>query len=407
MTSVKNISSKNYTYDLPLDKIAKYPVSQRDQSKLLVYKEGNITEKIFTDLCDEIPLGTTMVFNNTKVVQARIVFEKEGGGKIEVFCLQPAHHKTWEIALNANDTVEMECLIGGINRWKNGPLEKTLNHNNEIIHLHAHYKEDTVDGKLVALSWDNKHLPFYTILELAGETPLPPYLQRKPEKEDVANYQTQYALHKGSVAAPTAGLHFTESVFESLQKKGIEKLYITLHVGAGTFKPIKSETLENHDMHREWICITQTQLKGLINATQIIAVGTTSLRHLESMYWLAILMSDSKSEIKTLQLNQWQPYEQKSTLTKLEAFKILLAKMETEDVEEFFTTTQLLIAPGYTFRVVDAMVTNFHQPGSTLLLLIAAAVGDNWKTIYNYALQNNFRFLSYGDSSLLWFNKNL
>ncbi len=407
MTSPKDISSKNYTYDLPLDKIAKYPVSPRDQSKLLIYQNGVLTEKKFTDLPAEIPNGVTMVFNNTKVVQARIVFEKESGGKIEIFCLQPAHHKTWETALNESDKVEMECLIGGISKWKNGPLEKKINYNNEIINLQAYYKEDAIDGKLVLLSWNNASIPFYTILELAGETPLPPYLQRKAEKEDELNYQTQYALHKGSVAAPTAGLHFTELLFAALQKKEIKKSFITLHVGAGTFKPIKSETLDKHDMHREWICITKKQLQELINATQIIAVGTTSLRYLESLYWLGVLMSDSKCKLNTLALKQWQPYELKSVLTKNEVFKILLDKMNTEGVDEFYTTTQLLIVPGYTFRVADALITNFHQPGSTLLLLVAAAVGDDWKTIYNYALQNNFRFLSYGDSSLLWIKKKI
>jgi len=407
MLSPKDISSKNYTYNLPLDKIAKYPVSQRDQSKLLVYENGSIAEKKFTEISTHIPEGATLVFNNTKVVQARIVFEKESGGKIEVFCLQPAHKKTWETALNETDKVEMECLIGGIGKWKNGPLEKKIYHNNKIVHLQAYYKEDATDGKLVLLSWDNSTIPFYTILELAGETPLPPYLQRKAEKEDTVNYQTHYALHKGSVAAPTAGLHFTEGVFDSLQKKGIHKTFITLHVGAGTFKPIKSETLDKHDMHREWICITKKQLHDLINAKQIVAVGTTSLRHLESMYWLGVLMSNSGTELRALELKQWQPYELKSSLTKNEAFKLLLDKMETEGLEEFFTTTQLLIVPGYRFRVADALITNFHQPGSTLLLLVAAAVGDDWKTIYDYAIQNDFRFLSYGDSSLLWIKKSI
>lgn len=398
----KDISAKNYTYHLPPKKIAKYPVSPRDSSKLLVYKNETIIEKTFSELSTQIPEGTTMVFNNTKVLQARFVFEKETGGKIEVFCLQPAHRKKWTDVLLNTQQVEMECLVGGISKWKNGPLVKKLFYNNKPFELLAHYVDDLIDGKRVNLSWNNSHLSFYDILQLAGETPLPPYLQRKAEKEDVTNYQTYYAKNNGSVAAPTAGLHFTEQVFNALEKKGIKKTFITLHVGAGTFKPIKSETLAEHEMHEEWIYITKKQLHELIEAKHILAVGTTSLRHLESMYWLGVLMRDSKNALSTFHLKQWQPYEIQSTLSKNEALKVLLHKMETEQLDEFYTTTQLLIVPGYNFRIANALLTNFHQPGSTLLLLVAAAVGDKWKTIYDYALNNQFRFLSYGDSSLIW-----
>lgn len=402
MTKLNSISAKNYTYELPAEKIAKHPVSPRDKSKLLVYKNDEISVKNFEDLSAEIAEGSTMVFNNTKVLHARLIFEKDSGGKIEIFCLQPGHQKTWVTALNTTSEIEMECLIGGISKWKNGPLKKIVEWNDHSIELVACYIDDTSNGKLVRLTWNDATLPLHILLELAGEIPLPPYLQRRAEKEDDANYQTQYAVHDGSVAAPTAGLHFTERTFDDLEKKKIKKTFITLHVGAGTFKPIKTETIEEHEMHNEWICITKKQVNELLDTKQIIAVGTTSLRHLESIYWLGVLLSHSPNNLSTLHIHQWLPYQSQSTLTKNEALLIVLNTMEKEQLDEFYTTTQLMIVPGYTFRMVNALITNFHQPGSTLLLLVAAAIGDNWKKIYAYALQHNFRFLSYGDSSLLW-----
>ena len=407
MRSPKDILANTYTYDLPESRIAKFPVIPKHNSKLLLYKNGEIRETTFKEIDKEIEPESLIVLNNSKVLQARIVFEKETGGRIEVFCLQPAHAKLWHQVLSNKGSAEIECLVGGISKWKQGPLEKKIVIADKTVVLHARYLNDLPNGKLIELFWNDDSVSLAEILEFGGETPLPPYLQRKPDLNDKFLYQTYYAVPEGSVAAPTAGLHFTEDVFAAIEKKNIQKLFVTLHVGAGTFKPIKSDTLSGHEMHKEWICITQEHLKNLLLPHKTtIAVGTTSLRFLESVYWLGVtLFKNSSIELSQLGLKQWDAYEGDTTISKTEALTTLLHKMEAENVKEFYTHTQILIAPGYEFKIADALLTNFHQPGSTLLLLIAAAIGDDWKKVYTYALGNNFRFLSYGDSSLLWINK--
>jgi len=407
MPSPKDISANAYTYDLPDHKIARHSVSPKHNSKMLVYNNGELNESIFKNISSQLNENSLLVFNNTKVLQARMIFEKETGGKIEVFCLQPANSVLWETALTQKGSVEMECLVGGISKWKQGPIEKKIVYKNKPITIWAHYMGDLPECKHIKLTWEDADVSFAEILDTAGETPLPPYLNRKPESADKITYQTYYAEREGSVAAPTAGLHFTKEVFEDLDKKEVHKLFITLHVGAGTFKPIKSDKLADHEMHKEWICIHKDQLKQIIHSQkQIIAVGTTSLRFLETIYWLGILVSKNEAlNLQNLHLTQWQPYEYTSELTRREAIQVLLKKMEAEKLEEFYCTTQILIAPGYQFQMADALLTNFHQPGSTLLLLVAAAIGNDWKKIYDYALANDFRFLSYGDCCLLWVRK--
>jgi S-adenosylmethionine:tRNA ribosyltransferase-isomerase len=406
MGSPKDISANNYTYELPEEKIAKFPVQPKHNSKLLIYKNGEIKESTFLHLPEFFEEDTLLLMNNTKVLQARLIFEKESGGKIEVFCLKPTGERLWQDVLGARNKVDMECLVGGISKWKKGPLEKKLQHNSKEISLFARYLNDLPDSKHIELSW-TEDITFAEILEIIGETPLPPYINRKADATDKQTYQTYYAAIEGSVAAPTAGLHFTKEVFTELDKKNIERQFITLHVGAGTFKPIKSEKLGEHEMHSEWICVTKQLVRQLLNTKgKVITVGTTSLRLTESLYWLGVLCHEKKEiSVTKMQVGQWDPYELKTTLSKDEALKILLDKMEAEKLDSFYTTTQILIAPGYDFKIADGLITNFHQPGSTLLLLIAAVVGDNWKKIYKHALTHDFRFLSYGDSSLLWVSK--
>lgn len=408
MRSPKDIPAIEYTYELPEGRIAQFPVTPKHASKLLVYKNGSVHETVFRNITEEIETNSLVVFNNTKVVQARLIFEKETGGKIEIFCLQPAHGQLWQEALTQKRSTEMECLVGGISKWKTGPLRKEIILKNETLVLTARYVSDLPNSKLIELQWDKETLTLAEVLELAGETPLPPYLQRKAETRDKLEYQTYYAEQEGSVAAPTAGLHFTEEVFADLEKKKVQKLFVTLHVGAGTFKPIKSDTLSGHEMHKEWLCITKQQIEALLqNKNQTIAVGTTSLRFLESIYWLGVALHHNPLvPLSKLELKQWDAYETKIQIPKENALQLLLNKMAHEKLEEFYAQTQILIAPGYQFKMADGLITNFHQPGSTLLLLVAAAIGDDWKKVYQYALENNFRFLSYGDSSLLWIKKN-
>ncbi len=404
----KNIDLSDYTYELPDERIAKFPVHPRDSSKLLVYNKGEIRERRFFDLPTQLPSDSMVVFNDTKVVQARFVFAKETGGKIEVFCLEPANSLTWEQALLRTTEVEMSCLVGGIGKWKKGPLKRTLNRQGNTIDLLCYYVEDLPDSKKIRLEWiTEEELSFADIMNLFGDIPLPPYLNRATEANDASNYQTIYALNKGSVAAPTAGLHFTNEVMSALKAKGISKLNVTLHVGAGTFKPIKAENIQEHVMHEEWMHVRKEQLQQLItNKGKVIAIGTTSVRFIESLYWLGVkCILNQQLKLQDSILQQWECYEMPVEYSVTDAFGALLNYMQTNDLQEFHCHTQIMIVPGYSFKVIDALVTNFHQPNSTLLLLIGACVGDNWRTIYKYALENDFRFLSFGDSSLLWVNK--
>jgi S-adenosylmethionine:tRNA ribosyltransferase-isomerase len=406
------LSIKNFSYHLPNERIAKFPLTERDQSKLLIWKNESITEDRYTNLADYLPADTFLVFNNTKVVEARLLFEKSNGGKIEIFCLEP-HEKYGDIttAMLQKEKVWWKCLVGGAKKWKEGSLIHKIKTNDfEEMTLTAQKIEQCGDYYVIELSWDRKDLSFAEILHLAGLIPLPPYLNRAPEEVDKTRYQTIYAKHDGSVAAPTAGLHFSDNLFEKLEKKNIHHDFVTLHVGAGTFKPVKSETMQSHEMHAEFIDVSKAFIERLLTHLQqtVVAVGTTSLRTIESLYWLGVKTKhDPFMDPAALQTTQWEPYEQSREITAAEALRSLLNWMDHHQAERLITKTQIIIAPGYRFRIIQALITNFHQPQSTLLLLVAAITGDNWRKIYAHALQHDFRFLSYGDGNLLWVSEEL
>ncbi len=403
----KNLSIADFTYDLPEDRIAKYPLAERDASKLLIYQDGDITEDQYRQLPSHLPANSLLVFNNTKVVEARLLFQKASGGVIEIFCLEP-HEQYADIttAMQQKGKVWWHCLVGGASKWKSGQLlEKNISDN---IRLEAKCMDKKTGSFLIEISWSDQSMSFAELLHLAGAIPLPPYIKRAADETDKNRYQTIYAIQDGSVAAPTAGLHFTPAVLKELEQKNIPTAFVTLHVGAGTFKPVKSDQMADHEMHAEWIDVDRHFIANLKDQLDknIIAVGTTSLRTLESLYWLGLkCMHPGNNETvpETVSISQWDPYDlQSEQLPASVALGQLLAWMEKNKLEKLITKTQILIAPGYTFRIVKGLITNFHQPQSTLLLLVAALVGNNWKKIYRHALQNNYRFLSYGDGSLLW-----
>jgi len=406
----KQISILDYTYDLPEEKIACYPLPERDSSKLLIYQQGHISESNYRHLDEHLPQHTLLVFNNTKVVEARLVFTKATGSSIEVFCLEPGNtYADITSAMLQKGRVLWKCLVGGAKKWKEEWLTKEVVTGEGNIQLSARIAEKHNDHFLIELVWDNKDMTFAELLHHAGLLPLPPYLNRLAEEKDKATYQTIYARHNGSVAAPTAGLHFTERLFEKLEKKHIRKSFVTLHVGAGTFKPVKAAIMQEHDMHAEFIDVSITLIQELLQATdnKIVCVGTTSLRTAESLYWMGVKLvtlynSASSFSVEDISIQQWDAYELLQDISKQEALQALLNWMEEEDMQRLITKTQIIIAPGYSLRVADGLITNFHQPQSTLLLLVAAVTGNNWRNIYDYALNHNYRFLSYGDGSLLW-----
>ena len=403
-----NISIEEYSYFLPEEKIALFPLALRDASKLLIYKDGNIAESVFASIDSFIPEHTLMVFNNTKVINARIRFKNLTGASIEIFCLEPQGTITeYSSIMSKNATVQWHCLVGGAAKWKNEVLEKNVLVDGDPVVLKARLIEKLSDAYSIELSWTPANYSFAAILQAAGDTPLPPYIKRSTDTEDSSRYQTIFALHQGSVAAPTAGLHFTENIFKNLAAKNISKTFVTLHVGAGTFKPVKAATMLGHEMHAEYIDVDeQTILQLKNNIGKIAAVGTTSLRTIESLYWLGVKAFLHPAE-KKLILLQWDVYEEplaSSDISATDALSSLLKWMHNNNLKNIFTQTQLLIAPGYRFRVANMLVTNFHQPQSTLLLLVAAAIGNDWKKMYAYALQNDFRFLSYGDGNLIVIN---
>lgn len=413
MNNPRTISINDYTYSLPEERIAKYPLAERDASRLLVYNNGNITTDTYRSLSTYLPQNALLVFNNTKVVEARLLFQKPTGGTIEIFCLEP-HSQYADIttAMSQKQTVLWQCLVGGASKWKAGQiLEKKIQLANHEIILLAGFVEKRNDFFIIELSWTPAHLSFAEVLHLAGAIPLPPYIKRTVEESDKERYQTVYAQTDGSVAAPTAGLHFTETIFKELDKKFILKDFVTLHVGAGTFKPISSNTMQEHEMHAEWIDVSKELIQNLLNNLEeaIVAVGTTSLRTVESLYWLGVKSRESSmTNHQALQLSQWEAYElANKNISVSESLQSLLDWMQRNKLERLVTKTQILIAPGYTFKIIKGLITNFHQPQSTLLLLVAALIGDDWKKVYAYALQNDFRFLSYGDGSLLWKNTTL
>lgn len=404
----QNLSINDFFYDLPEDRIAKYPLTERDSSKLLVYHEGKINEDIYRTLDQHIPQGSLLIFNNTKVIEARILFQKPTGGVIEIFCLEPGDHNAVITAgMMQKGNVRWQCMIGGASKWKHGQLlEKKIKSGDKEVSLFAKYVEKKTESFVIDFWWTDHQLSFAEVLHLGGVIPLPPYIKREPEKSDGERYQTIYAKQEGSVAAPTAGLHFTDDLLKRLTAKKIETGFITLHVGAGTFKPVKSETMKGHEMHAEIIEVSKTMIENILHNLpgNIIAVGTTTLRTIESLYWLGVKLKSG--EENNLTITQWEPYElEKYFLLPGEALQTLINFMSKKNWEYLTMKTQVIIAPGYQAKIVKAMVTNFHQPRSTLLLLVASLIGDDWKKIYAYALENNFRFLSYGDGCLLWVNQ--
>ncbi len=405
----KQIQIKDFNYDLPDCRIAKFPLPERDSSKLLVYRHGKVSEDVFTSLPSYLPQGELMVFNNTKVIQARLHFHKETGAQIEIFCLEPVAPHDYALMFQQTGHCRWSCLVGNLKKWKTGTLSLTVTLDGEEITLTATRGEDLGTSHLIDFDW-NGNATWAEILEAMGELPIPPYLNRQTQESDKTTYQTVYSKIKGSVAAPTAGLHFTPKVLAELDRHGIDREEVTLHVGAGTFKPVKSEHIEGHEMHTEHICVHRSTIDKLIaHGGKCIAVGTTSVRTLESLYYIGVTLSRNPDATEEeLHVPQWAPYEYaaeteqgKAALTTLQALELIRDYMDRHDLQALHTSTQIIIAPGYEYHIVRMMVTNFHQPQSTLLLLVSAFVHGDWHTIYDYALAHGFRFLSYGDSSLL------
>ncbi|MFT2009022.1 S-adenosylmethionine:tRNA ribosyltransferase-isomerase [Pontibacter sp. 13R65] len=401
MINPKQLAIKDFVYELPEERIAKFPLPQRDQSKLLHYQGGQITDYKFTDIPQLLPQQTLLVFNNTKVVQARLLFQKETGGLIEIFCLEPiAPHREIQRAMQQTSQSTWKCLVGNNKRWKG---EK----------LHLHFEGGTLSAErlsqqeghfLIGFTWLPEELAFAEVLERCGRLPLPPYLNRDLTPDDKTRYQTIYAQQQGAVAAPTAGLHFTDEVLQQLREQHIGTAYLTLHVGAGTFKPVKADTMEAHDMHAEQLMVSKQVVEQVLQqlGNPIIPVGTTSMRSLESLYWLGVLLLQNPALAPdALLINQWLPYETATPPAAPIALQAILRYLEQQQSDYLHASTQIIIAPGYEFKICSGLVTNFHQPESTLLLLVSALVGESWRTIYKHALNNNYRFLSYGDSSLL------
>ena len=402
MKNIQEIAIAEYDYPLPDERIAKYPLTQRDTSKLLIYNKGCISENIFSSLPSYIPGDALMVFNNTKVIQARMRFRKETGAQIEVFCLEPETPNDYLLIFQQTTECVWRCLVGNSNRWKSGVLSQVINVGGKDVTLSVERIGEAASGNRVRFFWDGG-VTFAELLDAAGELPIPPYLNRKTEESDKSTYQTVYSKVKGSVAAPTAGLHFTPEVLETLSANGVQREEVTLHVGAGTFKPVKSELIAHHEMHEEYIEVRKELLEKLIASQgRVVAVGTTSVRTLESLYFLGEKVSENPLiEESELCVGQWEPYNREHKLSTVEALTALLQWLDAKGLDRVHSHTRIMIAPGYTFRIVRAIVTNFHQPKSTLLLLVSAFIGGNWRKVYDFALENGFRFLSYGDSSLL------
>lgn len=415
MMHPKNLTIQEFTYHLPDEKIARYPLASRDESKLLVYRDGQITEDRYRHLPEHIPAGSLLVFNNTKVVEARLLFQKSTGGVIELFCLEPAEATDITTAMLTTGAVRWKCLVGGAKKWKDEPLVKTITIADGPFQLTVTKEEKIQDYFIVRFSWDAPSLHFADVLHAAGVIPLPPYLNRKAEESDQERYQTIYARHDGSVAAPTAGLHFTPALMDQLAANQVSSAFVTLHVSAGTFKPVKAETMDAHDMHSEFIEVTSEFISTILQQLPlpVITVGTTSLRTLESLYWMGVKVKaacDKQVSLTTLSVQeievyQWDPYEPDQQISTEAALSHLLRWMGANKLSILTARTQIMVAPGYQLRIAHALITNFHQPQSTLLLLVSAITGSDWRKIYDYALTHDFRFLSYGDGSLLWSNR--
>ncbi len=399
----KHIRINDYDYPLPDERIAKFPLARRDQSKLLVWRQGQISDDTFCRLPDYLPEGALMVFNNTKVIQARMHFRKSTGALIEVFLLEPAAPADYEQMFQTTSSCSWLCMVGNLKKWKEGVLQRTVTVKGQPVEIKAVRREPRGASHWIDFSWTPCGPSFADILDAAGELPIPPYLNRATQASDLTTYQTVYSKIKGSVAAPTAGLHFTPEVLASLDQHGIEREELTLHVGAGTFRPVKSEEIADHPMHTEYISVRRHTVEQLIrHGGHAIAVGTTSVRTLESLYYMGIYLSQHPdASEQELHVSQWTPYETQPTFTAVEALQHLLAWFDRNQLDTLHSSTQIIIAPGYKYHIVNMLVTNFHQPKSTLLLLVSAFVGGEWRPIYDYALSHDFRFLSYGDCCLL------
>lgn len=400
MTDIKNISIDEYDYPLPEDRIAKYPLAERDASKLLVLKDGKIQASQFKHIGEFLPEKALLVFNETKVIRARLQFQKETGSHIEIFCLEP--EQDYQIAFSSPSPVRWKCLVGNSKRWRDGMLQMKLSAQGQEVILSAERIERNDQYSEIEFSWTPATLPFATVLEAAGEIPLPPYLHRDAEPEDRDRYQTVFARYDGSVAAPTAGLHFTKPLLEQLKSNGFELDEVTLHVGAGTFRPVATPTIGEHAMHSETIIVRKSLIQNLIRHlnSSIIPIGTTSTRTLESLYWIGMMLHEEGSALRDLHVNQWYPYESHPELSSREALQLIIKYLDQHQLTRLEASTALMIAPSYKMRVISGLITNFHQPKSTLLLLVSALIGNRWKEAYQFALDNDFRFLSYGDSCL-------
>ncbi len=405
--AIERLRISDFDYILPDEKIAKYPLEKRDSSKLLLYKNGEISSSVFSSLPEYLPSNSLMIFNNTRVIHARLLFRKNTGAQIEVFCLSPAEPSDYALSFQQRERCSWHCMIGNAKRWKDDVLQlKIGRENGKAITLIAEKKEVRENEVTVEFSWDDSSVTFSDLLETVGKLPIPPYLNRPAEESDNDTYQTVYSSIEGSVAAPTAGLHFTDEVMNALRRKGVKTDEVTLHVGAGTFKPVKSQTVYGHEMHTEFISVPRKVIADMYdNENPLIVVGTTSMRTIESLYYIGRKLHFNPDLCPhELTVSQWEPYEENESesISPKQALKNILDYLDRSHTDQLISATQIIIVPGYTFHFAEGLITNFHQPQSTLLLLIAAFVGNGWRNIYEYALTHNFRFLSYGDSSLLF-----
>jgi S-adenosylmethionine:tRNA ribosyltransferase-isomerase len=398
-----DININDYDYDLPDDRIAQYPVNERDKSQLLVYKNDAISKDIFCNISDHIPPESLLVFNNTRVIRARILFRKQTGAAIEILCLEPLFPFDYAISFSSKKPVEWKCIVGNLKKWKTGRLKTTFKYNGIEYSLFAEKLNPEGEAWRIKFSWNCNEAGFVEVIEATGHIPLPPYIGRNDEAEDIERYQTVYSRIKGSVAAPTAGLHFTGNLLEKIKSRGIKSVELTLHIGAGTFQPVKSNNVYDHKMHCEHFSVDIRAIELMLqNVGKIIPVGTTSVRTIESLYWLGVKLIRNPSEnTGILSLGQWEPYELITDISSEESLITLLNFLRKRNLSRLQASTSIIIVPGYKFRLTNGMITNFHQPRSTLLLLISAWTGNRWKEIYDFALLHDFRFLSYGDSSLL------
>jgi S-adenosylmethionine:tRNA ribosyltransferase-isomerase len=401
---MKNIKNTDFDYELPENRIAQYPVKKRDNSKLLLYNGKTISSDLFRNLDRYIPADSLLVFNNTRVIRARLLFRKKSGAQIEIFCLEPLSPPDYETSFASKSPVEWKCIIGNLKKWKTGAVSLKFRPGDTEYELCAEKICPEGEAWRIRFNWNSTRLSFSEVIETSGHIPLPPYISRENEKEDDSRYQTVYSSVKGSVAAPTAGLHFTQDLLDRLPEKGVKSVNVTLHVGAGTFQQVRARHISDHKMHCEHFSVTKETIGELLeNHGRIIAVGTTSVRTLESLYWLGVKTADgSISNLNDLQIDQWEPYHNDRGIAVEKALTALSDLMTRHNCQTISASTKIIIIPGYKFRMITGMITNFHQPRSTLLLLISAWTGSDWHKIYSYALEKNFRFLSYGDSSLLF-----